>query len=423
LREARVTSLVTAGGSPTASVGTVRADAFTSATTVLAFAVVAVIGFDLDIPLGASAALPLAVILVPLWLPTLRTYRLATLICGLAALSAAAGLVLAELSSVDHQINRTGGLQAIGLLASGVAALVLLLWARTEIPLDRVVLCYGAGALASAVAAGDLRWKFNLAIPVALITLALLERRRPGALPAVAILVIGILAVADEGRSLFGASVLTATLAMWQLRPQSSGGRERRWFPVLLIAGVGVAVYLFISAMATGGALGAKVEETSNAQIASQGSLITGGRPEWAATRELLQVNPAGYGVGVVPSWTDRMTGKAGLEAIGVEVEPFREQYMFGRHFELHSVAGDLWAGFGWVGVALAAVVTFALARSLSFALAARRAPTYLVFPVIMAFWYMLFGPIGSNWLDICAALGFALAATVPSERARVASS
>jgi hypothetical protein len=151
--------------------------------------------------------------------------------------------------------------------------------------------------------------------------------------------------------------------------------------------------------------------------------LITGGRPEWAATRELVRLKPAGYGVGVVPDWTDRMTGKAGLASIGVDVDPFREQYMFGAQLELHSIAADLWAGYGWAGVALAAVVTFALVRSLSFALAGGQAPTYVLFAGVMALWYMLFGPIGSNWLDVCAALGFALVAADPPGSARVAGS
>jgi hypothetical protein len=416
-----VTSMVMAHDVPVTTADPTRPDALRSATSLLASVVAVVIGFDLDIPMGASAALPLAVVLLPLWLPTLRTYRLATLICALAALSVAAGLVLADLSSVDHQVNRVGGVQTIALLASGIAAVVLLLWARREIPLHRVVLLYGVGALASAAVAGDFRWKFVLAEPTALVVLALLAHKRPGPLSAVAMLVIGVLAVLDDGRSIFGASVLAATLTVWQLRPRSSGGRERRWFPVLLLVGVGVAVYMFTSAMATGGALGEQVEERSNAQLGSQGSLISGGRPEWAATRELLLLNPAGYGLGVVPNWTDRMTAKAGLDDIGTEVDPYREQYMFGSQLELHSVAGDLWANFGWMGLALAAVIMFALARSLSFALAARDAPTYLIFTVIMALWYLLFGPIRSNWLDVCAALGFALVATDSTRRPHVA--
>ena len=416
-----MTVVAKAGGASVVTTGPARADAFAATTALLASAVVVIIGYDVDLPSGASAALPLAVLLLPLWLSTLPAYRLATLICGLAALSAVSGLVLAELSSVDHAVNRIGSFQSIGLLASGVAAFVLLLWARTQVPLHRVVLLYGVGALAGAVVSGDYRWKFTLAMPAALIVLALLERTRSGLIPAAAMLAIGVLSVADEGRSLFGASVLVATLAVWQRRPQPSDRRGRRWSPIVLLAGVGVAVYVFATALATGGALGEEVQETSTAEIRSQGSLITGGRPEWAATRGLVQLHPTGYGVGVVPDWSDRMAGKGGLESIGVDVDPFREQYMFANQFELHSIAGDLWAGYGWAGVALAAVVTFALVRSLSFALAARRAPTYLLFAGVMALWYMLFGPIHSNWLDVCAALGFALTGVDLSGRAPVA--
>jgi hypothetical protein len=407
---APVTAAVPARPTLAGAVAVVHSDAHAPATRLIASVAVVVVGFDLHVMMGATAALPLAV-LVPLWLPVLRTYPLATLMCGLAALSVVSGLVLADLSSVDHQVSQVRGFQVIGLLASGIAALVLLLWARTELPLNRVVLLYGAGALVGAVVDGDLSWKFNLAMPTALIVLALLDRERPSVVPAVAILVIGILAAADDGRSLFGATVLAATLAVWQLRPRSPVGRERGWFPVILIAGIGLAVYFFTTALVTGGALGETLQQRSTAQIASQGSLITGGRPEWAATRELVKLNPDGYGVGVVPNWTDRMTGKVGLESINVEVDPFREQYMFGNELELHSVAADLWADYGWAGVALAAVITVALVRSLSFALAARRAPTYLIFAVVMAIWFLLFGPMFSNWLDVCAALGFALLA------------
>ncbi|HEY7071383.1 MAG TPA: hypothetical protein VH479_14750 [Acidimicrobiales bacterium] len=409
------------GGTSVAATGPAPAETSTPTTALLASLVVVVVGLDVHLPLGTSAALLLAVLLLPLWLPVLPAYRLATLVCALSALCVVSGLVLAELSAVDHAVDRIRGLQSIGLLASGVAALVLILWARTELPLHRVVLLYGAGAVAGALVHGDYRWKFTLAMPVALIVLALLERTRTWVIPVVALLGIGILSVADEGRSLFGASVLVATLATWQHRPRSSGRRVWRWFPLVALAGVAVAVYVFATALATGGELGEAVRETSTRQVRSDGSLITGGRPEWAATRELVRLKPAGYGVGVVPDWTDRMTGKAGLASIGVDVDPFREQYMFGAQLELHSIAADLWAGYGWAGVALAAVVTFALVRSLSFALAGGQAPTYVLFAGVMALWYMLFGPIGSNWLDVCAALGFALVAADPPGSARVA--
>jgi hypothetical protein len=256
-----------------------------------------------------------------------------------------------------------------------------------------------------------------------MVVLALLERKRSGFQPALVVLGIGVLAAAADGRSLFGACILAATLTLWQLRPRSLTKKERRWFPAMLIVGVGVAVYFFTSALATGGALGQKVQQRTTAQVGAEGSLLTGGRPEWAATRSLVHLNPSGYGVGVIANFADRTAGKEGLLSIGAPVDPFREQYMFGRELELHSVTADLWVNFGWAGVALAAVTLFGLARGWSFALAARQAPTYLSFAVIMALWYLLFGPLLTNWLDVSSALAFALIAGHPSRLSAAAGS
>ena len=140
----------------------------------------------------------------------------------------------------------------------------------------------------------------------------------------------------------------------------------------------------------------------------SSGSVIAGGRPEWAATRELLKLEPAGYGAGVVPTWADRIAGETGLAKINVDAGGYADNYMFGDAFELHSVAADLWVRFGWVGVALAAAMVAVIVRGLSFLLAARRAPTYLSFACILGLWYLLFGPMYSNWLDVCVALSLA---------------
>jgi hypothetical protein len=396
---------------PRADLVTRTADAYASATRFTVAVAVVVVGLDLDFAYGASATLPLAIVLVPLWLPALRRHPLATLITGLAALSVVSGLALGELSSVDHEINQAGRLQAMGLLASGIAAFGLLLWARSLMPLHRIVALYGAGALTSALVNGQLSWKFNLAVPTAFLVLGLLGRRGTGALPAIAVLAIGVFAVLDDGRSLFATCLLAATLTIWQLRPRSQEREQSRWFPMMLIVGLCGTIYLFTTALATGGVLGETLKDRSTAQIDTSGSLIAGGRPEWAATRELFKLNPSGYGIGVVPNWADRMAGKTGLASINVDAGGYADNYMFGGQFELHSVAAGLWAGYGWVGVALAATIALALVRSLSFALAARQAPTSMIFACTLALWYILFGPMHSNWLDVCAALGIALAA------------
>ena len=57
----------------------------------------------------------------------------------------------------------------------------------------------------------------------------------------------------------------------------------------------------------------------------------------------------------------------------------------------------------------------FAIVRSLSFLIAARQATTSVIFACIGALWYMLFGPIYSNWLEVCLALGLALLVRAPA--------
>ena len=145
-------------------------------------------------------------------------------------------------------------------------------------------------------------------------------------------------------------------------------------------------------------------------QTDTSGSVLSGGRPEWAATTASSCCSTlTGYGVGVKPNWSDLQAAKQGLDTINVDLEPHREQYMFGVVFNLHSIASDLWVGYGWIGVALAIVICLALVRSLSFQLAARTAPTSVILLAMLGVWFMLFGPFYSNWLEVCVSLGLVL--------------
>jgi hypothetical protein len=398
--------------------GTVDTDAYARATRLIASAAVVLVGSDLHVAYGATAALAAAVLLFPLWLPVLREHAFATLITGLAALAAVAGLILSELSSVDHEISATQRVQAIGLLGSGIAAFGLILWARSAMPLPQIAILYGAGALASAVAHGHLDWTHNLAVPTTFVVLGILERRRAGvvpstgAVPAMAVLTLGVVGIAQEARGYFGVCVLAAVLTLWQLRPGGPAPRMRardRWFPLALVAGLGFAAFLLVGTLATGGFPGDAEQRRPAADLEATGSSPAGGRPEWAATRELVELRPGGFGAGVVPNWADRTAGETGLASIDVDAGGNGDDYMFGSTFELHSVSADLWARFGWVGVAVAGTIVLALIRSLLVLVGARQAPTFLSFACVLALWYVLSGPMDGNWLDVCAALGMAL--------------
>jgi hypothetical protein len=398
-------------------------DVFAQATRVIASITVVGLGVEKRIGYGATAALPLAIILLPFWLRFLRQYKFATLLTGLAALAVVSGVVLSELAKFDHVVSSPNRLQAIGLLGSGIGAFGLLLWAGSLLPLARIVMLYGAGSLASTIAYDGMSWKYNLAVPTTLVVLGALEGRRRGLLPAIAVLVLGVIGVADDARSYFAVCVLAATITIWQLRPSANRGPrvQHRWFTMLLLGGLVLAVYFFFSSLATSGVLGTEVEARTNAQITNSGSLIAGGRPEWAATREIFKLHPAGYGAGVVPNWSDRIAGETGLASINVHAGGYADHYMFGHEFELHSVAADLWVRFGWPGVALALAIAFVIVRNLSFLISARQAPTYLAFSCILALWYMLFGPFYSNWLDVCVPLALVTVAAGPRPASSVA--
>ena len=116
-----------------------------------------------------------------------------------------------------------------------------------------------------------------------------------------------------------------------------------------------------------------------------------------------------GFGTGVVPGWSDLQAGRAGLASINIDAGGYTTNYLFGGGFELHSIVSDLWVTCGIAGLAFAAVVIFAILRSLSSQIAARQAATSVLFACSIALWALLFGPIFSNWIDVGVALGLVL--------------
>jgi hypothetical protein len=394
---------------PGAAPGAVVTDPFERATRLIAQGAVFVAGFELQVGFGMHAVLPLAAVLLPLWIRTLRRYVLATTILVLSACTIAWGWILSEVTAADHALSQQVRLQSIFLVLSGVAAVAIVIWARSLVPDHLVVALFGAGALASALSAGRSSWKFDLAVPVTFVVLGLLERRANRLVPAIAVLVLGVLGVLDDGRSYFALCLLACVLTLWQLRPLDPGRRIYRWYPAMLLAAVSLVIYLLASSLLTGGYLGAEVQQRSVQQIETTGSLIVGGRPEWAATRELVKLHPSGYGPGIVPSWEDVRAGKAGLDSVNVELESKRQLYMFGGQFKLHSIAADLWVGYGWVGAGLAILMLVTLVRSMSFAIAAHTLDTSVTLAATLAAWFIFFGPIYSNWLGVCVGLGLVL--------------
>lgn len=387
-------------------------DPYRRATALIVHGAVVIVGFDYTVGGGMSAALPLALVLLPLWIRSLRAYALAPLLAVLVVASFVSGVVLSAFAAQDHTVSSASRAQMLGLLLSGAAALVLVLWARREMPLHRVVALYGLGGVLGAVVDGRLSWKFGVALPATFLILGLLERGGSRWRTVIAITLLGLFGAADDYRSYFAFCLLAATLTLWQLRPAATDDRPRsRWWPAFLLGGLAFAMYLLTTALLTAGYLGEEVQVRTQEQIEQSGSLLAGGRPEWAATFELMQLKPPGYGVGVIPNLEDVHRAKAGLESINIGLNPERDRYMFGTEFRLHSIIADLWVRYGFVGLALAATILVAVVRSLSFALAERQAATSAILASLLALWSLFFEPSYTYWVRVCIAVGLVLVA------------
>ena len=122
---------------------------------------------------------------------------------------------------VDHGINTASRTQQIGLLLSGVAAFIVILWARQEMPLHRVIALYGLGGLMQRrVSSGAPSWKYGVALPTTFVTLGLLGGRRLRLLLRRGRRRLRLTGSLDDYRSFFAFCLLAATLTVWQARPQ-----------------------------------------------------------------------------------------------------------------------------------------------------------------------------------------------------------
>ncbi|GAA4982500.1 hypothetical protein GCM10023225_22860 [Kineococcus glutinatus] len=397
-----------------------HAPAVTRAVAALALLL---LGADTALKASLTTGSVAAFALLPAWFPQLRRYPGARAVLLVTVAAAVSGTVLAVFASDTHEVVARNGYGMVLRLFSIAAGLGVVLWARRFLRLETVVLLYGTGSLMSGVLdipGSQNPWKYQLALPVTLIVLSLLQRLR-SRLPSVAallvltLLLLGGVSAANDYRSFFGFTLLTGVLVTWQAL-RSTGGRVpkrgfRAWTTsVLLVAGIVYALYATVTSLLLSGALGSELQARSRVQVESGGSLIAGGRPEWSATRVLMADSPGGYGVGVVPASRDVLLGKTGLATVGISPDNgYVDNYMFGGQFRLHSIVADCWANFGLVGLALTALVGFLLLNGLASALIERRAQPVTVLLCLLALWDLAFGPIHSDLGEVYLALAVVL--------------
>jgi hypothetical protein len=368
------------------------------------------LGIDVSASAGLSTGLLVGLALIPVWVPALRRFRGATTLLALGLVAIVAGWAL-TLTSTERDVDLFNATAVSLQMVTALTGVGLILWSRQVLPLQRIALVLGLGALASAILkspGSDNAWKYELAVPVTVVLLALLRPASKWALAGVlaALAAVGVL---NDHRSYLGFCIATLGLVLWQARPDH-GRRIAAPYQVLFLGLFAYLVYRLGEALLLSGALGYDLQQRTITQIRHGGSLILGGRPEWEATAKLLRADPQGFGVGAVPRSGDVSLAKQGLVQVGVPVKNgYVERYMFGGEFKLHSVVADLWSNFGVAGFVLGLAIGLVLLLALTSALAARKAAPVVVFLVLNALWNLPFGPLYSSLPVLIPALGLVM--------------
>ncbi|WP_253868995.1 hypothetical protein [Promicromonospora umidemergens] len=371
------------------------------ATTGLALLCLVLTGMRHDVFFGLTTGLALAVVLLPLWAPWVRSSRWITWMTVLGGAAAAWSIWLTVWHSDSRVVSNVGLLESVFVVLGLVCGVGCALWARSRASVWVVGAVFGIGMLLGVNPSSEMYaespWRFGFSLPVTIIVLAVAARWRSRWVDVVAVLALAGVSAVSGGRSTSAILLLVALLVLWQSwgRPASSGLAALR--TVILFGTLALGTYFSVQTAILEGALGESAQARTELQLATSGTLITGGRPEIGATAALMSASPGGFGGGSVPSMTDLLVAKSGMAALGYEPNNgYVENYMFGSGFELHSVIGDLWAWCGIPGLVLAAVLLVFLVARTAVLTTGRAASALLLFLGVKSVWNLLFAPLES---------------------------
>ncbi|WP_369257934.1 hypothetical protein [Geodermatophilus amargosae] len=375
---------------------------------------VAMVGFTRPLPMGLMAGMLAAVALLPLWLPVVRRTRGLLVLLVLTGVGLLSGVLLALGHAGDHGFVLNEAAVRVCTVLATVGGVGVLVWARGLLPVPVLGTVFGLAMLATELLGegADNVWKFQLSSPLTVVALSLAVAWGRPVLTVAVLAVLGLLDVANDARSAFGFCVVAAALVLWQRRPLREGPVRpgRRWLAVPVLGALGASGYWLLTQLMLAGALGADIQQRTAVQIAQTGSLILGGRPEWAATWALAQVHPFGFGLGTVPNSQDVLVGEAGIAVTGIPTAgDYLVHYLLDGGVELHSIVADLWAGLGPAGALLGLAMGVLVVTGLADRLARRQASGLVCLLVPMALWGLPFGPMASNADTLTLALGLLL--------------
>ena len=225
----------------------------------------------ISVPIGTLAG----IVAAPMWLPSLRRFRGATVLAITILVAVAWGIILTV-----QQAPFNGGTSTSVLIAFSFLSIFILtgygtlLWAREHLNERAIALAAGAGLLltnilnGSAFSATD-PWKFGLGLPISVLVLALaLGTSRWQVTLGALIALAGTNALLDS-RSAFATCVLAAFLFVAQ-RYWSRGTRaslkSRIMSLLLVVLTAAIALYQITSHLLMAGYLGEEAQQRSRMQ-------------------------------------------------------------------------------------------------------------------------------------------------------------
>ena len=351
----------------------------------------------LPIRQGLNLGILISLATIPLWLGPLWRKRFGPLVVVLSGLAAASGALLTWFMDATHQTSTSllqqNTLELIGL----VTGIGFLIWAIERIGPRGTALWFGVGLLlAIGWRSVDVEnpWKFSLSIPVIVFALALAAFARSRFVDLLVLAALAVVSVLNDSRSAAAMALATAAMLVCQglLRRfgrESTPGRTLGWMAL-----AGALVYAAMQWLILAGVFGAETRDRTLLQLREAGSILLGGRPEAGATLALFQYNPWGFGAGTLANATEVQVAKAGMARLNYDPNNgYVERYMLGNGFELHSIAGDLWAWFGFAGGALAITLLALVVWGVAQRLATRRANGLHLFLLFQVGWDTFFSP------------------------------
>lgn len=389
----------------------------------LAMASVFICGLRPPFRFGIQPAILVGAALFPVWLPYLGRYRMIRWFAVAAVVAVCWGAAQGQITASGpvYSINQDAAISIALRILTAVAAVGVMLWARSVIHVGTVAACFGAGLMltnAAKIAGSANPWKFELSFPVTLIVLGLISRnpKLPVVLGCCGML--AVLGAANDSRSYAGFVALTGAIVVGSRLREMTGRRWNRAAVIVLTVFGAYSAYVIGETLLIDGALGAEAAQRTQEQLDQSGNLLIGGRPEWMATINLAQVHPWGVGMGIMPVTDDVIEASDGLISIGIATyRGYVDNYMMAGQFNLHSIIADLWINTGVAGVVFGLIILWIFVHALVTGVSRNSVSPIAGLAILMGCWNMCFGPLFSNMPDVAVCLAL-IAVPLAAKRA-----